>query len=245
MGEAQRVRTINEVEMDFFASRRFTWVLYTALALDALFIALHALYTYTELCPEALVACQRLKITRDRGYAEYFQYAKELVIVGALGLLASRKRSLLYGTWAVVFCYVLLDDAFWIHERWGLWLSLNFDFPLVLGLRTRDLGEFIVSAFFGSVFLIVGLVAYRRGTREAKRVSLLLVAMICGLVLFGIAVDLMHQMVTQEALYAVLSMVEDGGEHVVMSLILWLSILLVEREFTPKVSLAGSLKQEA
>ena len=118
----------------------------------------------------------------DLGLSETFQYVKEVWIVILLVMVAIGQRKWVYGSWACLFLYLLLDDSLQIHENLGVCLAEHFTLEPLLGLRARDFGEIAVSAFF------------------------------------GIFVDMLHVALPDVPGLAVL---EDGGEMVVMSLIVW------------------------
>jgi hypothetical protein len=202
-----------------------TRLLYLFLATDIIFIFLHLIYLYTPLNSHA-----PLSIEKDRGYAEIFQYLKEYWIALLLGFFAVHQRSLLSLGWSLLFFYLLLDDSIQIHERLGKVIARELGFSATLGLRAHDFGEIIVSASVGVVFFLFIAIAYKFSDRFFRKVSQDLIKMLFILAVFGIVLDLLHVLVAQSlTLESLVGLLEDGGEHIVLSFIAWYTFLLPER----------------
>jgi hypothetical protein len=181
------------------------------LAADFVFIFLTLLYGL------GIVTDQRFLITHDLSYGEFFQYTKESFIAFLFFLLALKKRRLLYFAWCLLFIYFLLDDSMSLHENWGLELVSELDLYPILNLRARDLGELIVSLFFGSILFTLIAVAYYFSPPEDKKISQILFLQIAILAFFGVFVDMVHSALALRGL----GLIEDGGEMIVMSTIAW------------------------
>jgi hypothetical protein len=186
---------------------------------DLGFIVLHILHTYTP-----FFADLSFSIERDRGYAEIFQYIKESWIAALLFILATRKRSLLYFGFSLLFAYFLVDDSFQLHESLGRVVADFIPFaPGKIGLRRKDFGELIVSGCFGALFFTLIAIGYYRSDRATKRVSRVIVTMILLLAFFGVPIDILHTILWIKEAGPILEMgmIEDGGEMLVMSVITW------------------------
>jgi hypothetical protein len=199
-------------------------LLYLLLATDVIFLVIHVIYSYS-----GILSNPRFSLEVDRGYSELFQYLKEYWIILLLGFLAVQKRSPLYLAWSLLFSYLLLDDSIEIHENLGLAISNQLAFSSALNLRAKDFGELIVSASVGLFFLILISIAYRFGDRTSRKTSKHLIVMLFGLALFGIVVDMIHIAVQSPLLDPLFTILEDGGEMVVMSVIASFVFLLPER----------------
>lgn len=136
-----------------------------------------------------------------------------------LGFLALSKRSLLYLIWSLLFFYLLLDDSLQIHEKLGTLISSKLNFSSWFNLRAQDFGELTVSISVSLFFLIFISIAYYFSDRLSRKTSRCLIMALCALALFGIVVDMIHIAVKFPSLYTLLALIEDGGENVVMSLI--------------------------
>jgi hypothetical protein len=121
-----------------------------------------------------------------------------------------------------MFLFFLLDDALLLHQNIGDYLANKFDsfLPLNLGLQPRHF-ELTVLAVVGMLLLVVVAWAYFHGTHEFRRISNDLLLFIVALVLFGLVVDLATAIKLGSAIVWGLVIVEDAGELVVDSLILW------------------------
>jgi len=136
-----------------------------------------------------------------------------------MALMFRRTRAVVYVGWAIVFAFLLLDDAFQIHERFGKWLSQEYSLPVAFGLRPDDIGELLFAAAIGVVTMLLIGVGFWWGDVDARLVSrdmALLVILLAGL---GVGMDLLHVIAYFKAplLAQFLLIVEDGGEMLVVS----------------------------
>jgi hypothetical protein len=184
------------------------------LATDIGFIFLHLIYSYSD-----FISNDIFSLEKDRGYSEIFQYVKEYWSALLLGLLAIQSRSLLYLSWSVLFFYLLLDDSVQIHENLGVLISSKFSFPAIFNLRAVDLGELAVFALVSLFFLIAIGINYRLGDRLSREVSKSLIILLFALAVFGVVLDMLHVVFSTPFLDPLLILVEDGGELIIMSLI--------------------------
>jgi hypothetical protein len=128
---------------------------------------------------------------------------------------------MVYIGWAVVFAFLLFDDAFQFHERFGEWLGAQYALPVAFGLRPDDIGELLfASAIGGLTVLLIGF-GFWRGDAAARTVSrdtALLVGVLAGL---GVGVDILHVITYFKAplLAQFLLILEDGGEMLVVTAI--------------------------
>jgi hypothetical protein len=206
-------------------------VLFLLLAIDAIFILLNKIYLDTNLLSD-----QRFLLRLDRGYAEIFGYLMEGCIILVLCALAVRARQPLYFVWATLFLYILLDDFLMLHEiilgpSALAFLGLEWE-DRVLGINAPDLVEDAAVALLALVILSIMLVVYHLGDRTFKKVSIGLFVLLAALAFFGVVVDLMHAAIRRSPSHReyadvsrLLGIIEDGGELVVVSLILWFVLL--------------------
>ena len=115
--------------------------LFLLLAGDLGFMLLFVLYRRTPLLNSDL-----FHIGMDRSYPEMFQYLQTFAAALLLLAIARRRRVAAYLAWQPVFFYLLIDDAFQVHERLGGWLVRDLTLTRPLGLRLQDLGELLVTA---------------------------------------------------------------------------------------------------
>lgn len=212
------LRKINELSASLF--------LILLLCADLAFIALHSIDTLTPFLNNSFYS-----LGRDSGYPEIYQFLKWFWIIILVAYVSILRRSFSYIAWGLVFTYFLCDDALSIHEGVGKHIAENLTLTPPLGLRLQDLGELAVSATAGMILLSLLIWAYRMGSQAFKKMSQDMSLLILALVFFGVIVDMAH--ISIELGWKVdfiLGVIEDGGEMLVASLILWYVFLLSVRD---------------
>lgn len=187
---------------------------YLFLLTDVAFMLLHLIYSYT-----GLTKNYAFSLETDRGFSEIFQYIKEYWIAMLLLILAFRTGLLLYGSWSLLFFYLLLDDAGEIHERLGTIITNQLAIPGMFNLRGQDFGELVVIGVVVLFFLALITITYRFSDYTSRRVSKDLIIMMFALAFCGVILDLVHMITSSPELDPVLILLEDGGELVIMSFI--------------------------
>lgn len=205
---------VSREQPDLFATARALLLL--LIAADLAFIVLHVLYIET-----SLLRGRPFSLEADNGLPEAYQYVKQFWVALSAAALFRRTRSVVYAGWALVFAFLLLDDAFQFHEHFGKWLGSQYSLPVAFGLRPDDIGELLfASAIGGTTVLMIGF-GYWRGDASARIVTrdmAMLVVVLAGL---GVGVDILHVITYFKAplLAQFLLIVEDGGEMLVVSAI--------------------------
>jgi hypothetical protein len=183
---------------------------------DLSFLILHLIHYFTSLLPDSLFS-----IIQDRGYAEFYQYMKELWILILFLVLGIKRRSILFIVLSLLFLYFLLDDSFELHERIGAFLAFNLNFQPRFGLRDVDFGELAVFFFFGAQFLLLTGAAYLYSDMYSRNAFKKLLVMLVFLAFFGVLIDMVQIIVINPLAYDILGIVDDAGEMFVMSVITW------------------------
>lgn len=169
-------------------------------------------------------------LTVDRGHPEFFQYTKLFWICLLLGRTCFVLEAKQFIAWVLLFAYFLMDDAFGIHEVGGVLLTADLDSEPHFGLRMQDYGELAVTAIAGLTLSASLVYAYFSGSRAFRMISIELAALTGLLVVFGVGVDFVHAALESGwRVEQVLRILEDGGEMVAVSLILWYVFLMVVR----------------
>lgn len=172
-----------------------------------------------------------LSLEMDRGYPEMYQYLKYLWIIIILIFASLKNASLSYFSWASVFTYLLLDDSLRIHERAGSYIAANLSLVPILGLRLQDYGELAVSAAAGIILFLPLVWAYRSGSRMYKKIFQDFALLMFILIFFGVVVDMAHVAIQLGfKVNFVLGTIEDGGEMLSVSFILWYAFLIMVRD---------------
>ena len=206
------------------------------LCADFSFIAFHSLAYLTPISNNPLMSLEQ-----DHGYPEVFQYIKWLWIILLLIFTSIKRRSLHFSAWVIVFIYLLLDDSLEIHERAGTLMEGNFSFIPPLGLRLQDIGELAVAATAGLILFLFISWVYRHGPQTFKKMSIDMLLLIFTLAFFGVVVDMLHVIAYLSdqigwKVSAVLAVIEDGGEMIAASLILFYVFLISLRDEKPTFS---------
>ncbi|RMG99686.1 MAG: hypothetical protein D6706_05140 [Chloroflexi bacterium] len=204
------------------------------LLIDLIFIFFHILYRFTPLLGDA-----RYSLEHDQGFSEFWQYLKISLIILLLWPLLWRRRQPLYLFWMTLFGALVADDAWQFHEKTGEWLAQALSLQEWFGLRPVDWGELLVFTTAGLFFLILLTIAYRYSDLASRRLTAYLVLLVGLLGVVGVGVDMMHQLPWQGLWDDFWAIVEDGGELLIMSVLVWCMYLLGRRE------LAGNGEQGA
>ncbi|GIK58289.1 MAG: hypothetical protein BroJett015_39520 [Chloroflexota bacterium] len=185
---------------------------------DALFILLHLALVFTPLS-----AAKAFYLDVDGGVAEWYQYLKLALIAWLLAVLARQQRQPLYTVWLALFAFLLLDDALRLHETAGLWLANQTVLPPLVGLRPRDLGELLLTGMVALSLLTALVLAYQASQARARCFSQFLILALLALGIVGVGMDMLEQMATGwHVLHELLIVIEDGGELIVVSVMIWL-----------------------
>jgi hypothetical protein len=183
---------------------------------DLSFIILHILHVYTGWLPDSLYS-----LSRDRGYAEFFQYTKELWIAVLFLALAIQQRKPVYLIFSFLFLYFLIDDSFEFHEQAGSLMAETLHLEPLFGLRSVDMGELAVSIIFGGLFFTAIGITYAMSTPVERRVSIQVILLIVVMAVFGVLLDMFEIITEHPGLSELLKILEEGGEMLVMSVITW------------------------
>lgn len=187
------------------------------LCADFIFFILHSV---NSIIPSVYDPLYSLEV--DKGYPEMFQYIKWFWIAILMVYLSRKNHSVVYLAWGIVFAYFLLDDALIIHEKVGFYFADNFEFTPPLGLRLNDVGELAASIIAGIFLGSIILMAYLKGNKVFRKMSHDLILLILCLVFFGIIVDLSIYLFNLKGkMMEVMGFIEDAGEMLITSLILW------------------------
>lgn len=167
----------------------------------------------------------------NTGFAQAFNSAQTLLLIGLLLQLAMRTRTALYLAFGVVFLIVLIDDALAVNQVLGQVLVGAFGLIDRPRLEAQSLAEMLV---YGSIAVpVLGLLAAalsRAGEhhRPAAAGFLLLLGL---LGFFATVMDLVHLAFIKSFFGSrlVLEVLEEGGEMLTVSLALLFALTLVRR----------------
>lgn len=221
-------------------------ILLLLLATDLLVILAHLVCRFSSIAknPYWLIA-------QDQGFGETFQYFKELWLFYSFISLSKIRFEKSYLSFALLFLYLFVDDSLSVHERLGKLIAGALNFPPLIGLQPKDLGELLVSTIVGIFFVLIISCSYWLGSQRFRHVCKRIAILIGCLAFFGVVVDMLHIMTKQIKipflpLNVIFELVEDGGEMLVITVLCWYGVsLLRQQDITTQKPLLKSLYSEA
>ena len=165
-------------------------------------------------------------VDRDWSLPELFQYTKEFAIVWILIVAYRIWRYPTLICLSLVFAFFLLDDSLQCHEKAGKFIA-NFlmSFPDD-SVQKRDIGEGLALIIPVIVLGNLLLFAYVRDSAAGRSICRRFLMLIGLLAFCGVFIDLVLKSMSSPAFESVLTVVEDGSEMVIMSVILAYAIHL-------------------
>ena len=216
------VKLTSGKHLNYFPAKFLALLIVTDLA----FVLLHLLFylpnSYSHFFPSEVIWDKKsLLLTQDGGFAEVFQYIKELWIAVLLTIGYWQRKNLVFFSWALFFSYLLLDDFLSIHEIVGAMIGNLLHFPSILNLQSSDFGEIVFLATVGIIFLMSIAYSHVQSKYRDRKHSNFLIFFILALAIPAIILDVVHAALgINPLLDLIFGLLEDGGEHVVMSLTL-------------------------
>jgi hypothetical protein len=201
------------------------------LSADLAFIVLHVIIGVFNPNPELC------NLTGICAYMDSYHLIKMFWIIILLFYILKLTKHYGYAAWALMFTCFFIDDAFWLHQKIGDRFAALF---IGSGLPPRfyELG---VLAIAGLVLLALVLWFYFQGPVTFRKISADIFLFLAALVFFGLLVDLAGAVGLGDPVTAGLGFVEDGGELVVYSLLVWYIFLLALQQGRPEVFLVDPL----
>jgi hypothetical protein len=203
------------------------------LSADIIFIVLHVIIGVFNPNPEFC------SLTGICAYMDSYHLIKLFWIIFLLFYVLKLTKLYGYAAWALMFTCFFIDDAFWLHQKVGDRIATLIP---GFGMPARFY-ELAVLAIAGLALLALVIWFYMRGSVTFQKVSLDMSLFLAALVFFGIIVDIADTIGLGHTLVAGLQFVEDGGELVVYSLILWYVFLLALRQGKPEAFLVDLLSR--
>lgn len=193
----------------------YMYFLLVLFSIDLFFIVANYSYYHS-----GIITNEAFTLGKDFGYAEIVQYCKELAVAVLLFKVFQKTRDYIFVVWSAFFSYLLFDDSIQIHEKIGNMIShhLVSTGALMGDLRMQDFGEMIVSAVVGVMFLLFFIKYFYKSSQATRTISYNIIAFVTLLLFFGVFIDIAHM-----AIPGIKGMgsLEDGGEMIAMSLLVW------------------------
>jgi hypothetical protein len=179
---------------------------------------------------------------RISAYLEIYHLVKLFWIIILFVYLIKSTRSSGYISWIIVFMFLLVDDAFLLHQKIGKQFAVTMNafipFPTSLAIRYFELAVLAIAGIILCAILAWG---YFRSTDVFRKISRDILLFMVALVFFGLIVDVAAVFSPGSAMRVALDIFEDAGEMVVFSLILWYVFLLALRSGKPGLTEKGTL----
>ena len=161
-------------------------------------------------------AGHQLWLGTDQGIPEFYQYLKWLWACVLILVLGWQARAPEISVWLPVIAFLLVDDAFQLHERAG-WQTRDRLADLHISI-SGDLGEALVLITVGLFALGVVTLGYSRSRPDARAVHVDLVALLTLTASFGILFDLLHGLASGP-IKTVAGILEESGEMIAVSML--------------------------
>ncbi len=151
---------------------------------------------------------QLLNIGAEGSLGEILNYLQAAACAALLLGIWLRTRVHLFLVWALLFGFIVIDDAFKYHETMGGVLRDTLRLHGAAGVGPKDLGEVLAFLIAGLVFAAPMLLALRQRAPNARGYAWVFLVCLAALVFFGIGVDVLHEMTGSP----LVGHIEDGGE---------------------------------
>jgi hypothetical protein len=188
------------------------------LAADAALVALHLAHTVL-----GLGSYGAWSLAADGGWAEVYQYVKWLWLALLTAALAWQARDRRWLPLTAGFLFLLDTDALRTHETVGRalggWMT---DRGLVTALPAVELGGLAYIVGAGLVLLPLVLWAWRSGSPSVQTAYRQVTLLMGLLLLVGVVLDGLFAAALPSGAKDVWGdLLEDGGEHVLASILVW------------------------
>lgn len=229
MTQLPRTRSLSD-KMNI-VKRNASEILFLLVLSDLVIITLHLVTHFSSISSDGYWS-----VEQDRGFGETFQYIKELWLFLSFAALIKIRSDWSHSSLCLLFGYLLVDDLFSIHERLGAAIAIRFNLSPLFGLRPVDVGELQVFLAVGTIlFTIIG-ISYWFGSKPFRHICQRVMVIFAGLAFFGIPVDAIHAIFREsDVLNLWLSLIEDGGEMLLMSLLCWYGVSLLQPRATLQI----------
>lgn len=167
-------------------------------------------------------------IDTDNGVAENFEYIEYMIIVCLAGYLVISKKLFGFLGWLFLFFFLFLEDCFEFHEHAGLYFAKTLNFKPAFGLRPRDFGELTYECFLG-IFVFSAIAwMYYKGNEFFRKTSIDILLLFLLFLFFGVGVDMLAETVHEVHIVSIVfTLLEDGGEMIMLSLLTWYFYFIV------------------
>lgn len=197
--------------------KKTTLFLVGLIIIDIVFLILHVFYSVD------ILDNKKFKMSYDGGYGEIYQYVKFLSATVILFFLAKNYKSKLLFFWSLLAFFLFLDDWMRFHETIGGQVLGGFMKPFMKGSYHQ--GQIIYGVIVALFICYIGWLSWRRSSVKIRKLSNSLLAAIGLLWFSAVIVDYIHALWISKDYNLPGVLLEEGGEHVAVSLFLWCCIV--------------------
>lgn len=191
------------------------------LCVDTVMMLLHVAYARTigHLPTPLLLFDTRFSLSQDGGFAERVEYATSAATAVALLICARRDQAQLFLALAGVHLWFLFDNVLRIHERAGALTGQLVAPDGALTLASRDFGQPIAFAAIGGTLAVMLWRSWPPPDPAQRKIGAVFVLAAASIAVFAVGVDTLHASAMGPMMGDVFwTLIEDGGETVVLSL---------------------------
>lgn len=203
------------------------------LVVDLAFIAAFVLYAYAEHygLRDSLFHGNVNFSFVDGSYPEIYGYAKEALLTLLFVVAYARTRQLVYLALALLFAICALDDSLSLHEAAGVYLATITEL-------SPSAGGLVGWSLLGSIPMLAIAIAYRRSDATSRRNAEAVLLGFAILLFFAIGMDLVHAVLQRyiSGFQTVLTILEDGGELLTLTLLCTTSLAIVRFSAHPSAN---------
>lgn len=202
--------------------------------IDLFFIGLYTIFGVLKalgLAPEI----PSFQLNAETGLASIWNYGKLMVSTAALVLIWKREKGVSLIIMTGLFLFLLLDDYYEIHDHVARALGEQISITALDSLHPQNRGELFVYSVILAIAAPLLWLAVRRVTPPSRAFVGALAAGVVMIGLFGVAVDVLHGAldamlggvsdVIGKIFNRLMTILEDGGEMIAMSVCVWLCII--------------------
>ncbi|MFI1772472.1 hypothetical protein [Thalassobellus citreus] len=164
---------------------------------------------------------------KDFGYPEIFQYLKYISILGFVAYLVYFKKNYIYIPLFFLFTFFLVDDMFQLHQLTRQYFISMSSFGNILE-ASKVRGYLIYSIIVLVFFLLLYKWNYRWASEVSKKSLINIYKFLSFFLFFGLGIDVLHVFFHRsEGVDTLLTIVEEGGEMLSLSILVWYFYSLV------------------
>ena len=193
-------------------------VLFFMLLTDVAFIVVHLLHCFHSKLGEA----SSLLLDTGYGYPENFQFLKYTIILILLGTFIAKKNWFSFIPLLFLFILLFLDDVFQWHRLFGNAIYQFFHVEGIWRFSGTNVGSMLYAFILGVFCFLLIIFGVQKSSERLKGYYRVIFFMLSALFLFGFGVDVLNQAISYYyGKICLFTVIEEGGEMIVLSLLVW------------------------